>query len=177
MSEDGKMPLHVEVEPPQDLDETDDDIDPKMKIWENMATTGKEKRALEAEVDLDDIHHPSMKKFPAQYEKEVFSKEPEQDWDAVNHKAREQLDGYLAPLTAEYKMARLVQTQPEKTEALEVVRRHLEPEADMDDLYHPDVQSWMPSYQDDDNAAAPFNWQSDGNYDQPEEDLDHLYHH
>ncbi|XP_077437306.1 uncharacterized protein LOC144061092 [Vanacampus margaritifer] len=173
MSEDRTMPLRVEVEPPQDMDQTDDDIDPKMKIWENMAATGKKKQA---EVDLDDVHHPSMMKLPAEDEKENVSEEPGQDWDSVYHKAREQLDGYLAPLTAEYKMARLVQPQPEKTDALEEVRRHLKPEVDTDDLYHPDVQSWMPSYQDDDNAAALVNWQSDTNYDQPEEDLDHLYH-
>lgn len=158
------MLLSVEVEPPQEMDQTDDDIDPRMKIWEDVAATGKEKRALVAEVDLDDVHHPSLKKFPAEYEEE------EQDWDAADHKARMQLDEHLAPLTAEYKMARLAQR-------LEQVRGYLEPEEDLDDLHHPDMQNSLPSYQDDDSAAAPVEWQSDRNYDEPEEDLDDLYHY
>ncbi|XP_051935518.1 uncharacterized protein si:ch211-217g15.3 [Hippocampus zosterae] len=51
-SEVGNMLLSVEVEPPEEMDQTDDDIDPKMKIWEDVAATGKEKRGLVAEVDL-----------------------------------------------------------------------------------------------------------------------------
>ncbi|XP_061646966.1 uncharacterized protein si:ch211-217g15.3 isoform X2 [Phyllopteryx taeniolatus] len=178
-----KMPLSVEVEPPQDMDQTDYDIDPKMKIWENVAAMGKDKQVLVAEADLDDVHHPSLQKLPAEdeddSERPIFSDEPEQGWDEVYHKARAELDGYLAPLTVEYKkMVRHVQPEPEETEALELARRHLEPEEDTDDLYHPDVQSWMPNYQDDynDNAAAPFDWKSDENYDERAEDLDHLYH-
>ncbi|XP_061546825.1 uncharacterized protein si:ch211-217g15.3 [Phycodurus eques] len=178
-----KMPLSVEVEPPQDMDQTDYDIDPKMKIWENVAALGKEKQVLVAETDLDDVHHPSLQKLPAEdeddSERPIFSDEPEQGWDEVYHKARAELDGYLAPLTVEYKkMVRHVQPEPEETEALEQVRRHMEPEEDTDDLYHPDVQRWMPNYQDDynDNAAAPFDWKSDENYDERAEDLDHLYH-
>ncbi|XP_037127731.1 uncharacterized protein si:ch211-217g15.3 [Syngnathus acus] len=175
MSEYGKLPLDVEVEPPEDMDETDYDIDPKMKIWNNVDATGTEKQLAVAEVDLDDVHHPSLKTFPAEYE-EVFSEESEQDRDAVYHEARAQLDEYLAPLTAEYRMARLEQPQPDMTEALDRVRRHLEPEVDVDDLYHSDLQNWMSSYLDNDNAAAPLDWQLERNYDQPEEDLDHLYH-
>ncbi|XP_057703502.1 uncharacterized protein si:ch211-217g15.3 [Corythoichthys intestinalis] len=156
-----KMPINVEVEPPEDMDETDFDIDPKMKIWEE-----KEKQASVAEADRDDVHHPSVKNSPAEVE--------EQDLDAVYQKARAEVVRYLAPLTVEYKMKlQHVQLEPEDNAAH--VRRHLKPEVDMDDVYHPDVQSLIPSYQDD-NDAASLDWSSDRHYDKPEEDLDHIYH-
>ncbi|XP_061693053.1 uncharacterized protein si:ch211-217g15.3 [Syngnathoides biaculeatus] len=165
-----KMALSVEVEPPEDTDQTDDDIEPEMKIWEDVAA----QHIPLAEADLDDVQHPSLQKLLAEDEDE-----PEQDWDEVYQKIRAELDGYLAPLTAEYKMmAQRARLEPKETVPLELVRRHLEPEVDLDDWYHPDVQSRFPSYHEnyDDNVAAPFEWKSDKNYDQPEEDLDHLYH-
>ncbi|TNN58321.1 hypothetical protein EYF80_031443 [Liparis tanakae] len=71
------------------------------------------------EEDEDDVD-PGFRK-PA-YE------EPEQDWDEVYHKAREELDVYLAPLVAGYEAG------------AEVRVAHSEPEKDEDALYHPDGQ-------------------------------------
>ncbi|XP_049927753.1 uncharacterized protein si:ch211-217g15.3 [Epinephelus moara] len=234
----GRMSWGVEVEPPQDMDETDYDIDPSMMIWKSMAGTGWDKQPLKAEEDLDELHHPSMADLlkvqiqnldtlpaadiqaqPWQEDADVKSNqepeedkddidhpgfsevalnEPEQDWDEVYHKAREQLDGYLAPLRAEYKAeaeSRISHSEPEKDEdALyhhdvqgspvqmeplrpEVVaeskaRLHLQPEEDMDDVYHRDLPELIPDHE----AAAPVYLPSERKHSEPEEDLDHLYH-
>lgn len=217
----------MEVEPPEDMDETQYDIDPSMMIWKSM--TGQEKQPLKAEEDLDDLYHPSMddllkvqiqnrEALPAadiqsqpshedantEYNQvpeedkddidhpvfsSVDSDEPEPDWDEIYHKMREELDVYLAPLVADREV-RAVHTEPEKVELyhhdephspeqMEQLRRevrvHLQPEEDMDDLYHADLQQSIP-YQDDAEAAAPYDQSSQRRYSEPEEDLDDLYH-
>nr|XP_057915248.1 uncharacterized protein si:ch211-217g15.3 [Doryrhamphus excisus] len=177
----GKRPLSVEVEPPEEMDQTDIDIDPKMKIWESLNL----KQAVVAEEDVDDARHPSnikdqLQMFEADQANtksnsapEGDSEEPEQPADAIYHKAREELYRYLAPLTAEYQYrVRFPQPLPEEGEPLAQVRRHIEPEEDKDDFYHPDLESWI-QYQDD-AKAVPVDWPSESS--QPEEDLDHLYH-
>lgn len=50
----------LQVEPPQDMDVTDYDVDPSMAIWKSMTATGKEGQHLQAEEDMDELHHPSM---------------------------------------------------------------------------------------------------------------------
>ncbi|XP_054655398.1 uncharacterized protein si:ch211-217g15.3 [Dunckerocampus dactyliophorus] len=185
-----KRALSVEVEPPEDMDQTDIDIDPKMKIWESMSATGNVKQAVVAEEDTDDVRHPSNIKDQLQKNQarrgdtdtkchsapDGDREEPEQDFDAIYHKAREELHRYSAPLTAEYKYrVRFPQPVPEEGEPLAQVRRHVEPEEDKDDMHHPDVESWI-QYQDD-TKAAPVDWPSESKYSQPEEELDHLYHH
>ncbi|XP_044070641.1 uncharacterized protein si:ch211-217g15.3 [Siniperca chuatsi] len=235
IDDNGKMSWGVEVEPPEDMDETHYDIDPRMMIWKSMAGSGKDKQPLKAEEDLDELYHPSMADLlnvqihnldalpaadiqaePSQedanskYNQEpeedkddidhsVFSKvaseEPEQDWDKVYHKAREELDVYLAPLVAGYKAGaevRVAHSEPEKDEdelyhrhdrhspvQMEPLKRevrvHLQPEEDMDDLYHNDLLKPIP-YQGDTKAAAPVDLPSQRKHSEPEEDLDDLYH-
>lgn len=235
----GKMSLRVEVEPPEDMDETDYDIDPSMMIWKSMTGGGRDKQPLKAEEDLDELYHPSMadllkvqiqnmdthrvadiddpweeeaklKEEPEEDRddvdhpgfSEVAPNEPEPDWDEVYHKAREELDGYLAPLVAEYKDAeevRVSYSEPEEDEdelyhhddqgspvqleplsrevlAASEVRVHLEPEEDMDDMYHKDPLKELTYYQDDAKPAAPVYVPSQRKYSEPEEDLDDIYH-
>lgn len=137
------------------------------------------------EEDRDDVDHP------------VFSEvaeEPEAISEETSNKARQALERYLAPLTAEYRR----RSKPERDEddlyhlkhhpspaqrellQREVregskVRVHLQPEADMDDMYHQDLLLPFP-YQDDAAAAAPVDLPSERKHSEPEEDLDALYH-
>jgi len=213
----GKMSLKVEVEPPEDMDETQYVIDPNMMIWKKMTGTGQEKQPLKPEEDLDELHHPSVADLlkvqthnldalpaadvqsePSQENantgynhtpeedrddidhpvfRNVALEEPEQDWDEIYHKANEELDAYLAPLVAEYKSGTEHRAPyPELSKLLRrEVRVHLQPEEDMDDLYHADVQQPIP-HQGDAKAAAPADQPSQRKYSEPEEDLDDLYH-
>lgn len=225
----GKVSWGVEVEPPEDREDTDYDIDPRMKIWKSMAGN-----ADKAEEDLDELHHPSMADLlkarileglrdadmqsdvweeVAKYDQKpeddrddidhpvfykVASEEPEEDLDDVYHKAKEELDMYLAPLVAEYKAdaeVRPVHSEPEKDdddlyhpdlqELVHImeprqavreesqVRVHLQPEEDMDEVYHAD--QFVP-YQRDSRAAYPVEWPSQRKYTEPENDMDDFYH-
>lgn len=162
-----KMSWGVEVEPPEDMDETHYDIDPRMMIWKSMTASGEDKKHRKAEEDLDELYHPSLDNLlndriqnldalptddiraaPWQEDSHIknhqkneedkddidpgfsqlASDEPEQDWDEVYHKAREELDVYLSPLVAGYKAG------------AEVRVAHSEPEKDEDALYHRDDQ-------------------------------------
>ncbi|XP_061765906.1 uncharacterized protein si:ch211-217g15.3 [Nerophis ophidion] len=158
----GKRPLSVEVEPPEDMDETDIDIDPSMKIWEDIVATGNINKVMVAEEDRDDVHHPSDLRNLQHAQDNTDKEEPEQDSDVMYHKAVEELQRYMAPLIGEDKnRVRFPQPLPEESEAPAHVRRQVEPE----------------QYRDD-NRAAVVDWPSENNkYNQPEEDLDHLYHH
>ncbi|XP_068579413.1 uncharacterized protein si:ch211-217g15.3 [Cebidichthys violaceus] len=237
----GKMSWGVEVEPPEDMDETHYDIDPRMMIWKSMSASGEEEKPLKAEEDLDELYYPSMvdllnvqiqnldalpaadiraepwqevaqMKNPQEPEEdkddidhpgisEVASDEPEQDWDEVYHKAREELDGYLAPLVTGYKAGaevRVAHSEPEKDEdelyhrddqaspvqmellSREVmggseVRVHLQPEEDMDDLYHKELLE-LPYLRDDYEGVDPVYLPSQRKHSEPEDDLDDLYH-
>lgn len=239
MDENGKMSWRVEVEPPEDMDETHYDIDPRMMIWKGKTGSGPHKQPLKAEEDLDELYHPSVADLKVQiqnldalpaadiqaepsqqdanmkYNQEaededdinhpdfnkVASEEPEQDWDEVYHKAREELDVYLAPLVAGYKAGAEVHfahSEPEEDEddlyhgdeqrspvQMEPLRRevrrdsevrvHLQPEEDMDDLYHKNLLQPVP-YQEDTKAAAPVDLPSQRKHSEPEEDQDDLYH-
>ncbi|KAG8000079.1 hypothetical protein GBF38_002222 [Nibea albiflora] len=59
MDDKGKMSWGVEVEPPEDMDESDLVIDPRMKIWKNMMSSGQNK-LLKAGEDSDKQFQPSM---------------------------------------------------------------------------------------------------------------------
>ncbi|KAK9541623.1 hypothetical protein VZT92_001652 [Zoarces viviparus] len=198
LDKNGKMSWGVEVEPPEDMDETHYDIDPRMMIWKSMSASGEDKKPLKAEEDLDELYHPSMvdllnvqiqnalhaadiRAEPWQevaYMKnhrepeedkddidhpEVAPDEPEQDWDEVYHKAREELDVYLAPLVAGYKAG------------AEVYVAHSEPEEDEDELYHKDPPKLTP-LQDDYEDVDPVYLPSQRKHSEPEDDLDDLYH-
>ena len=176
MDDKGKMSWGVEVEPPEDLDETDYDIDPSMKIWKSMAGRGqppKEDRSYdEPEEDRDDIDHPVYREVASQEAEQVESKagewtrvahsEPEEDEDDLYHRDDQRV---------------VVQTEPLRIEVTggRQVRLHLQPEEDMDDLYHNDHQ--QPAlYQDASEADAPFDLPYQRKHSEPEEDLDDLYH-
>ncbi|XP_054456369.1 uncharacterized protein si:ch211-217g15.3 [Anoplopoma fimbria] len=237
----GRMSWGVEVEPPEDMDETQYDIDPRMMIRKSMTAGGEDKKPLKAEEDMDELYHPSMvdllngqiqslDALPAadirtepwqeyanmknhqQPEEDkddvdhpgfsmVDPDEPEQDWDEVYNKAREELDVYLAPLMSGYiagAEVRVAHSEPEKDEdelyhhddqgspvqmellSREVmgeseVRVHLQPEEDMDDLYHKDPLK-LNTHQDDAKAGAPVYLPFQRKHSEPEEDLDDLYH-
>ncbi|AWP14068.1 Hypothetical protein SMAX5B_017934 [Scophthalmus maximus] len=220
IDDEGKMSwgVEVEVEPPEVLDDTHYEMDPSMMIWKSMAGNGKVKLPLKAEAAVDELYHPSMAELlqdqinnvgvlpaadiqaePAQ--EDASMKEPEQDWDEVYHKAREELEVYLAPLTDEYQASaevRVAQAEPEEDEddlyhrdnqrspvQMELLTRevrggsevivHLQPEEDMDDLYHKDLLQPI-LYQDADEPVAPVDVSSQRRYNEPEEDLDDLYH-
>lgn len=189
LDKDGKMSWGMEVEPPEDLDKTDYDIDPDMKIWKSMTGGGKVQPQLKAEEDLDELYHPSMAELlkvqiqnadllpaagnPAEYVKAEededsadhpdFKVAPEEDLDAVYHKAREELAKYLAPLMAEYRAD------------AEVRPLYSEPEEDMDDVYHKDLLQLVP-YKNDAVAVALADVPSQRKHSKPEEDLDDIYH-
>ncbi|KAM8859809.1 uncharacterized protein AB9W97_019668 [Spinachia spinachia] len=215
----GRMSLEVEVEPPEDMDETHYEIDPHMMIWKSMTGSEEDKKPLKDEEDWDklyqalmadrlNVHKQTLEALPAsdiQAEawqevahlknpeeleeakddtedsgfSTVASDEPEQERDEVYRQAREQLDVYLAPLMAGHKAGKEVRVAhlgPEKEVMGESkVRVHLQPEEDMDDLYHKDL-SEVTSPQEDTEAVAPDYFPSQRRYSKPEEDLDDLYH-
>lgn len=190
MDDTGKMSWGVEVEPPEDMDSTDYNIDPRMRIWKSMTGEGQDKETVKAEEDLDDLNHPSMADLqnpaddqvdllqedvhmknyqePEEDRDDIYhpvfsaadSEEPEQDWDDI-YQAREELGGNL-PLIADYNAA------------AEVPVAHSEPERDEDELYHQDTHSppvateLMAREVKADSAVRV--------HLQPEEDLDELYH-
>ncbi|XP_035812863.1 uncharacterized protein si:ch211-217g15.3 isoform X2 [Amphiprion ocellaris] len=185
----GKMSVGVEVEPPEDMDETLYEIDPSMKIWKSMTGGGQDKLFQKAEEDLDDLYHPSMEDLQARIinldavpaaelwkedadmkdgqeaEKEGIyypAEEPEQDWNEAYNKAREQLDRYLAPLVAKQR------------DGVEVRGAVYEPEEDKDALYHGDAPSWsleMESLKQEMRSESEVRI-----HEVPEEDMDDLYH-
>ncbi|XP_034537243.1 uncharacterized protein si:ch211-217g15.3 [Notolabrus celidotus] len=193
IGKDGKMSWGVEVEPPEDLDETLYDVDPSMKIWKSMMGGREDKHHMKAEVDLDELHHPSIAEriraklqSIAEHRKadsraefveveedkdnvdhpdfEVVPEDPEQDWDAVYNTAQEKLSGYLAPLVAKYQTG------------AEVRPLYSEPEEDMDDLYHKDFLEPALHQDDAQPAEALVDLPSQRKHSEPEEDLDDIYH-
>lgn len=177
------MSWGVEVEPPEDMDDTDFNIDPRMKIWKGMTGSEEDKQLKDgegAEEDLDELHHLSMADLlkvqiqklgalpvpdiqvdPLQ-ESEVDSEEPEQDQDEVYRKVMEELGGYLAPLMADYKAGaevRVAHSEPEKDE--DEVHHH-------DDLYSPvQIEPLGSEVRGESEVRVRL---------QPEEDRDDLYH-
>jgi len=93
----------VQVEPPQDMDVTGYDIDPRMAIWKSMSATGQDGHYQKPEEDNDELHHPSMADliktllqkqdtFPVGDIQPVMEaddtwnhQEPERDTDDINH--------------------------------------------------------------------------------------------
>lgn len=190
------------------MDATGYDIDPSMKIWKHMVDPRQHQQYLKAEADLDEMHHPSIADLESQaadtqWEREPgaagYNPMPEEGKDDIDHpvfsnvafeeskhvwdetKAREMLDRYLAPLTAEYgSEVRAEQPEAEKkdeplsSEQMAPLRPEVEgqpqSEDDMDVLYHADPQQ-SNYYPVDAEEAAAF-WQ----HSEPEEDEDDLYH-
>ncbi|CAL1578061.1 unnamed protein product [Knipowitschia caucasica] len=198
----------VEVEPPEDMDETSFDIDPSMKIWKSVQSEQRNKYQM-AEADLDDMQHPSTENLlqalsaadmqvkdvtrteeTHDSRSELPRLEPEEDWDELYH-SEEDVRKYLAPLVVGDDGAapsepeldeeflyhadvdsgmRLVPLEPEVM-AENQGRLYLEPEEDMDDIYHRDVPEMTPFNSEVDSVDGPMQ-----KFTQPEEDLDAVYH-
>lgn len=199
----------VEVEPPEDMDETSFDIDPSMKIWKSMKSE-QSKQYQMAEDDLDELQHPSTDELlKAQNNEHALLDEQKNDntdhiqfdemkpgWDEMDHS--EVLDRYLAPLVAGYNGEPAVQaahSEPEHEDMYhadvdsEMVvmelepekkddypgRLHLEPEEDMDHIYHADVPEMIP-YDTETEAGMFFIDRPQRKHTEPEEDFDDMYH-
>ncbi|KAM4607855.1 uncharacterized protein ACJ7VT_016005 isoform 1-T4 [Polymixia lowei] len=206
MTEDqkGEMSLGLQVEPPQDMDVTDNDIDPSMAIWKSMKGTGQDGQYLKAEEDMDELYHPQL-----QNQDPLVPQKEEQDNDEMNRRAMEELVGYLAPLMAQVNVDTGVQVHMKPEDDVDDlyhadprspvqgnlaplepevrgdprVRVHVQPEEDMDDLYHADQLKPIPSGGDADESAQvhvreqlPDDRPSQRKYSQPEEDMDDFYH-
>ncbi|XP_024860983.1 uncharacterized protein si:ch211-217g15.3 [Kryptolebias marmoratus] len=204
--------LSWQVEPPEDRQDINYDIDRRMRIWKSM-------KVPKAEEDMDELYHPSTDELHLQSQKDPaadvplkryvsieYKQEAEEDRDVIDHpvfaeviaeenqaydkedpEAREKVVRYLAPLMAGYKpevgdAPYQPETNEDQVSSVEVKsvsskegRIHLQPEEDMDDLYHKDIL--MPvSYQDHAKDAAPDYLLPQRNYSEPEVDLDDLYH-
>ncbi|XP_061601581.1 uncharacterized protein si:ch211-217g15.3 [Cololabis saira] len=204
MDDNGKLSRDVEVEPPENMDWIHYEVDPSMKIWKSMA--GQDQQPLKAEEDLDEFYHPSVGELLGDQDQiqnliassndqaeplqeDVDIKYSQDDQDDIDHPvvniseeaAEELLAGYLAPMVFRSKVE-----VAEKNEDLpnmktkRDVRLHLQPEEDMDHIYHKDAP--MPVLQHDSPKVlkapkAPVDVPFQRKYSEPEEDLDHLYHH
>ncbi|XP_010787908.1 uncharacterized protein [Notothenia coriiceps] len=195
----GKMSWRVEVEPPEDMDETDYDIDPEMKIWKSM-TGGQEEQPLKAEEDLEELYHPSVvdllkvefqnrDALPAAdiqadpwQEVANLNQEPEEDKDDVDHPGF----GEAAPNEPEQDWDEVYRRASEELAGYlaplvagnkpdaEIRVSHSEPEKDEDELYHHDdqgspVQKELLSREVAGESEVRVHFQ-------PEEDMDDLYH-
>lgn len=172
MDDKGKMSWGMEVEPPEDMDNTDYNIDPRMRIWKSMTGSGQDKKTLKAEEDLDELQHPSTADLliiqtqnPGSFPVADKPAEPLQKDISMKHnqKPGEDKDDIDHPVFKEVLFAD------------GEVRVHLKPEEDMDGLHHHDVLQPIP-HQDDAEAAAPVDVPSQRKHSEPEEDLDHHYH-
>ncbi|XP_074502564.1 uncharacterized protein LOC141774111 [Sebastes fasciatus] len=201
MSLDDKGKMSWQVEPPEDMDGTDYDIDPSMQIWKSMNSGGPDKRPLKAEEDLDELYHPSMVDLNVQipnldavpaadiqaepWQEEAnmkYNQEPEEDRDDIDHPGFSKVvsdepeqdwdEVYHKPRE---ELARyLVPMVAEYEAGAEISVAHSEPEEDEDELYHGDDQ-YSPV------QMEPLNDEVMGASDvrvhlQPEEDMDDLYH-
>ncbi|XP_059421509.1 uncharacterized protein si:ch211-217g15.3 [Carassius carassius] len=168
----GKMILGMkEVEPPQDMDITDSDIDPNMLIWKAVKEEIQQKYDRPEE-DKDalyhsfDIKHPADGKQPENYFQPLghnqvrMHNKPEEDRDDLYHgmfdvaeepmrKEKDVIGGDVRPI-------------------------YSSPEEDKDDLYHADVKGHQ-----SDQQALPMNIfpiRPKRVHTEPEVDLDALYH-
>ncbi|KAM9726540.1 uncharacterized protein ACNS7B_017444 [Menidia menidia] len=185
IDDEGKLSWDVEVEAPEDTDKTQYEIDPSGEMWKTMAGYGQ---PLKAEEDLDELYHPSLADLQVQIQNldpasdflgelprdnanMPYRQEPEEDRDEIDHPVFKDVAGYLIPLVAE----NIAETdQLEKDEDhISPVATELEPEEDLDELYHKELPA-PALHQEEPNAAAVVPFQ--GKYSEPEEDMDDLYH-
>ncbi|XP_062319730.1 uncharacterized protein si:ch211-217g15.3 isoform X1 [Osmerus eperlanus] len=171
----GKMPLGLrEVEPPEDMDVTDYDINPDMAIWKNMRGNGQEEKYLKAEKDSDDLYHPSMEQsqmadilgaWPQPedtFSREDVQAEPLEEGDNLEY----------------YQEAEVDQDAMSHTFSDEVDPK--EPEVDWDEVYHPGTKEGGDgAYQ----VVVPLQEElipRGGDFHRvhtvPEEDMDDIYH-
>lgn len=191
--EKGKMSWGMEVEPPEDMDNTDYIIDPHMRIWKSMKGSGQDKKALKAEEDLDHLHHPSVTDLtiqiqrqgrfpdadvpaePLQYVNMQRYLKAEEDRDDIDHPAFTEMDseepgqdrGEVSNKETEELGGNLASVVADRK-----IRVHLLAEEDMDDLYHKSPPQLIPYQKGDASLEVP----SQRKHSEPEIDLDHLYH-
>jgi len=199
MDDKGKLSWGIEVEPPEDMDETHYDIDPSMKIWKSMTGGGKDKRPLKAEEDLDELYHPPMTDLlrgqipnldalrAADIQAEPLQEgadmkhyqEPEEDKDDIDHPEfgveEPEQDVDEAYRKAWEQLGGYLAPLVAEYQAGAGVR-YSEPEKDEDELYHRDIQVQNPPVR-----MEPPRHEVRGGGEvrvhlHPEEDLDDLYH-
>ncbi|KAK5853954.1 hypothetical protein PBY51_015063 [Eleginops maclovinus] len=196
----GKMSWGVEVEPPEDMDETDYDIDPRMKIWKSM-TGGQDKHPLKAEEDLDELYHPSVvdllqvqfqnrdalpaADIQAEPWQEVanLNQEPEEDKDNVDHPGFSE----AAPSEPEQDWDEVYHKASEELAGYlaplvagykpdaEIRVSNSEPEKDEDELYHHDRDQGSPVQKELLSREVVAKSEVRVHL-QPEEDMDDVYH-
>ncbi|XP_012735975.2 uncharacterized protein si:ch211-217g15.3 [Fundulus heteroclitus] len=187
VDERGKLSWGVEVEPPEDMDGVQYEIDPGMKIWSHMRNSGQDKHHLKPEEDLDETYHPSLAELQAQI-RQFGGRAEEKDKDQHSPVQMEQSSErdvrmYLQPeedmddlYHQELLIPALRQDVADAAAPVELPspqRKYTKPEEDLDDLYHRELL--MPVLQQD-VAEAPVGLPSQRKYTKPEEDLDGLYH-
>lgn len=170
-----------QVEAPEDMDITNNDIHPVMAIWKNMRGGGGKRQKVEKEVvqgrystteeDMDHLYHPSM----------------EQTHEADLARARSQPEDTFVrmaiqtePLeednTKYYQEAGIDLDNISHLFSGQVDPRH--PEEDWDELYHPEMKRGDGQYQVDvphQGELAAVGAEVKG-HSEPEEDRDDLYH-
>ncbi|KAM7385658.1 hypothetical protein PAMP_001731 [Pampus punctatissimus] len=176
----GKVSWEVEVEPPEDMDETLYNIDPNMMIWKSMTGSGQQKQHLKAEEDLDELHHPSVTDLlklqnldsAADIQSEPLQEDANTQYNPVPEKDKDDIDH---PDFSNVASDETEQDRKAKYELQLEARVHLQPEEDRDDFHHADPQQPI-AFQHHVEAAAPADWSSERKHSKPEEDRDGLYH-
>ncbi|XP_042592847.1 uncharacterized protein si:ch211-217g15.3 [Cyprinus carpio] len=168
----GKMILGMkEVEPPQDMDITDSDIDPNMLIWK--AVKGEIQQKYDRpEEDKDALYHSFDIKHPAD------AKQPENYFQPLGHDQVRMHDKPEEDRDDLYHGMFDVAEEPMREEK-DVIGGNVRPiysspEEDKDDLYHADVKGHQ-----SDQQALPMNIfpiRPKRVHTEPEVDLDGLYH-
>lgn len=199
----GETFQRVEVEPPEDMDKTDYDVDPRMRIWKSMRAGKLDKQPERPRDGLDELHLPSLSeinivqiqkvdphsdisikslqedaKFKAVGGEDgidrLVVKLPEPDMDEIYHKMRKGKE-------AAGHLGPIV-AKNNHNAALEInvdqTRKtvHLEPEEDMDDIYHRDTFNLGLHQVDTKAAAASVHMPTQRRHSEPEKDMDSIYH-
>ncbi|KAJ8418190.1 hypothetical protein AAFF_G00138990 [Aldrovandia affinis] len=191
----GKVSLGMkEVEPPEDMAVTDDDIEPGMAIWKAAKRSRGQKHAT-AEEDKDDLYsqsHLATEFTPSLRRTETSSITPLAD-ALEAHKLRGANPGPQEafqndPPAQPYKQAELdmddlfhgfpgvegqrIQVQKEQRRPMV----YTQPEEDRDDLYHRSPPDQHPRQQPQVQPEPQPEPRGQMIYTHPEEDRDHLYH-
>lgn len=189
MDDNGQMKWGVEVEPPEDMDDTGYSIDPQMRIWKSM--TGN-RETLKAEEDMDELYHPSVADIlkiqtenlgsllvadiQAELVASKYNREPEEDKDDIDHPDFSELDlkgpeqdlNEIYQKTMEELHGYLAPLRADYRAGTQVQISHYEPEKDEVKVSHRDnqysaaqVEPLIPEVRV---------------HHQPEEDMEDLYH-
>ncbi|XP_051774042.1 uncharacterized protein si:ch211-217g15.3 [Ctenopharyngodon idella] len=166
----GKIILGMkEVEPPQDMDITDFDIDPNMLIWKAVKEEIQQKYNRPEE-DKDALYHPFDIKHPAD------PKQHENYFQPLRHDQVQKYDKPEEDRDGLYHGMFGVAVEPMRGEK-DVIGGNARPiysspEEDKDDLYHADLKG----HQSDQQAMNIFPVHPKRVHTEPEVDLDELYH-